>query len=123
MSWDEPPDDPHPGDPRDSTPVERAAAHLRLQLPGLVERRVPVRGLTPGPVHGVGRLRLADSTTYLVGSVSPGDLGRLTRSLHDRRSITLAGWESTPAGLLLTLGGTLGRDPVRLWLLGPDQPD
>lgn len=126
MSWDDLPEDPlhegwEPG--THAAAAERLTRHLQVQLPGLVERRVPVRGITPGPTQGVGRLRLADSTTFLVGGFVPGDLGRVLRALHHRYAVTLAGWERVDGGLLLTLAGVPGREPVRIWLIGPDQPD
>ena len=103
--------------------AEQMTGHLQVQLPGLVERRVPVRGITPGPAQGVGRMRLADSTTFLIGGFVPGDLGRVGRALHNRYAVTIARWESEEGGLVLTLAGVPGREPVRVWLLGPDQPD
>lgn len=122
MSWADFSDDLPSREPPE-TAADRLARHLALQLPGLVERRVPVRGLTPGPVNGVGRLRLADSSTFLISSADPGDLGRLARALHSRNAITLARWERTDRGLLLTLAGVPGREPLQVWLLGLDQPD
>lgn len=126
MSWDDLPGGPEHDDwwdHRDLGAAEQLTRHLQVQLPGLVERRVPVRGITPGPAEGVGRLRLADSTTFLVGGFVPGDLGRVLRALHNRYAVTIAGWEPRDSSLLLTLAGVPGRDPVQVWLLGPDQPD
>lgn len=128
MSWADLPDDPDDADERRGLRDRAAAAeqmtgHLQVQLPGLVERRVPVRGITPGPAQGVGRMRLADSTTFLIGGFVPGDLGRVLRALHNRYAVTIARWEREEGGLLLTLAGVPGREPVRVWLLGPDQPD
>lgn len=95
---------------------------LMVRLPTLVARRVPVRGLTGGPVSGVGRLRLADSTTLLVRSARPGDVARLGRALLGKGAVTVTGWESTPEALTLTLSGPPGR-PLVLEVLGHDQPD
>ena len=116
-SWD--------GDPaRGRAEAERALAdRLQVLLPDLVSRRVPARAVEAGPVSRVGRLRLADGTTFLVTAASPGALARLSRALHDRRSVLVATWSRTPAGLEITLGGVPGRHPVRLLVLGPDQPD
>ncbi|GGK77557.1 hypothetical protein [Ornithinimicrobium pekingense] len=116
-SWD--------GDPaRDWAEVERALAdRLQVLLPGLVSRRVPVRALEAGPVRGVGRLRLADGTTLLVSSFPPGGLARLMRALVDQRAVLVSSWVRDREGLLLTLGGVPGRQPVRLRVVGPDQPD
>lgn len=126
MSWDDLPDDPEHErwDRQDDAAAHlQLTRHLQVQLPGLVARRVPVRGVTPGPAQGVGRLRLADSTTFLVGGAAPGDLGRIVRALHDKYAITLARWEHRDERLLLTLTGVPGRTPVQIWLIGPDQPD
>ncbi|WP_298890704.1 hypothetical protein [uncultured Serinicoccus sp.] len=126
MAWDDLPSDPERErwDRRDEAAAQlRLSRHLQLQLPGLVARRVPVRGITPGPIQGVGRLRLADSTTFLVGGAAPGDLSRVMRALHDRHAVTVSGWEQREDGLLLTLAGVPGREPIRIWLIGPDQPD
>lgn len=128
MSWDDFPDDPSDAEERwdlrdRAAAAEQMTGHLQVQLPGIVERRVPVRGITPGPAQGVGRMRLADSTTFLIGGFVPGDLGRVLRALHNRYAVTIARWEREEGGLLLTLAGVPGREPVRVWLLGPDQPD
>ncbi|WP_066641028.1 hypothetical protein [Serinicoccus hydrothermalis] len=128
MSWDPFPDDPGGDPPWWGPPDEppspaRPSRHLELKLPGLVSRRVPVRGITPGPLTGVGRLRLADSTTFLVSGAEPGDLGRVLRALHNKHAIVLARWHHEDDRLLLTLDGVPGRFPVQLWLIGPDQPD
>lgn len=104
--------------------AERAVIdRLQVLLPDLVLRRVPARLLEPGPVSGVGRLRMADGTTFLVTAAGTGGLGRLTRALVDRRTVLVSSWTRTPAGLHLTLSGAPGRHPVTLLVLGPDQPD
>ncbi|WP_151525533.1 hypothetical protein [Serinicoccus kebangsaanensis] len=127
MSWDDFPDDlgdPQRWDGQDETAAQwQMSRHLQVQLPGLVARRVPLRGVTPGPLQGVGRLRMADSTTFLVGAAQPGDLGRIVRALHNKHAITISRWEHRDEGLLLTLAGAPGREPVQVWLVGPDQPD
>lgn len=94
-----------------------------LPLATLLSRRVPVRGLEPGPVTGVGRMRWGDGTVMLVASARPGELGRVLRSLETRRSLILQSYEPGEAGPLLTLAGGVGREPVRLVVVGPDQPD
>ncbi|WP_022925923.1 hypothetical protein [Serinicoccus marinus] len=127
MSWDPFPDDPGgeppPWEPPGAPTEPARRSHLEVQLPRLVARRVPVRGITPGPLGGVGRLRLADSTTFLVSPTEPGDLGKVLRALHNKHAIVLARWEHHEDRLLLTLSGVPGRFPVQLWLIGPDQPD
>lgn len=94
-----------------------------LLLGTLLSRRVPVRGMEPGPVTGVGRLRWGDGTVMLVAPARPGELGRVLRSLETRRSLTLTSYEPGEAGPLLTLHGAAGREPVRLIVVGRDQPD
>lgn len=94
-----------------------------LPLETLRSRRVPVRGVEPGPLTGVGRLRWGDGTVMLVVSARPGDLSRVLRSLETRRSLTLASYEPSEEGPLLTLAGGVGREPVRLVVVGRDQPD
>lgn len=103
--------------------AQRALERLETRLPTLVRRGVPLRSLTPGPVTGTARVRLADSTTLLVGSSVPGDVSRVLRALATRRSVTLRTWDRTDEGLVLELAGVPGREPPRLVLLGPDQPD
>lgn len=116
-SWD--------GDPElEWAEAERALAdRLQVLLPGLVARRVPARLVEPGPVTKVGRLRLADGTTFLVTAVDPGGLARLVRALVDKHTVLVRAWERSDDGLLITLSGIPGRHPVRLRVLGPDQPD
>lgn len=98
-----------------------------LPLETLLSRRVPVRGVEPGPVTGVGRLRWGDGTVMLVVSARRGELSRVLRSLETRRSLTLESYEQpdeqSEAGPLLTLAGAVGREPVRLIVVGRDQPD
>ena len=102
----------------------RLADRLQGLLPGLVSRRVPVRTLEAGPVTRVARLRLADGTTLLVSSAPPGGgLARLMRALVDQRTVLVSSWARSPEGLVLTLSGVPGRQPVRLRVVGPDQPD
>lgn len=103
--------------------ARRALERLETRLPTLVRRRVPLRAITPGPVTGTARARLADSTTVLVGTVTPGDFGRVLRAMETRRSVTIRAWERTEDGVVLELAGVPGRLPPRLRLLGPDQPD
>lgn len=103
--------------------AQRALERLEMRLPTLVRRRVPLRALTPGPVTGTARARLADSTTVLVGADAPGDISRVLRALQTRRAVTIRTWERTPDGLVLELAGVGGRVAPRLVLLGPDQPD
>ena len=94
-----------------------------LQLATLLSRRVPVRGIEPGPVTGVGRLRWGAGTVMLVAPARPGELARVLRSLETRRSLTLRSYEIRENGPLLTLRGDAGREPVRLIVVGRDQPD
>lgn len=101
----------------------RAVERLSRRLEGLISRRVPVRGISPGPLGGIARLRFADGTAVLVRSARQGDLSRVARTLTTRRSMVLAGYDAGPEGVLLTLHGAPGREPVGLVLIGPDQPD
>ena len=94
-----------------------------LPLETLLSRRVPVRGIEPGPVTGVGRMRWGDGTVMLVAAARPGDLSRVLRTLATRRSLTLGSYELTEDGPRLTLRGATGREPVQLIVVGPDQPD
>lgn len=103
--------------------ARRALEQLEVRLPTLVRRRVPLRAITPGPVTGTARARLADSTTLLVGAGTPGDLSRVLLAMETRRAVTIRTWARTEAGLVLELAGVPGRVPPRLVLLGPDQPD
>jgi hypothetical protein len=104
--------------------AERALAdRMQVLLPSLVSRRVPARVVEAGPVGHVGRLRMADGTTLLVTSVEPGGLSRLVRALLDRRTVLVGSWERRSEGLEITMTGTSGRHPVRLRVVGPDQPD
>ncbi len=96
---------------------------LQVLLPGLVSRSVPVRLVETGPVAGVGRLRMADGTTFLVAAVQPGGLARLMRALMTGRSVLVGSWSRSPEGLEVTLSGVPGRHPVTVWVVGPDQPD
>lgn len=110
------------------------SAHVRVLLPGLVERRVPVRLVEHGPVQGVGRLRMADGTTFLAASVDPMALARVVRAMTAGRSVVIGDWSETDDGLVLDLeqaGGRTSRGAsasrrsgrVRVRLVGPDQPD
>ncbi|MGD8202398.1 hypothetical protein ACQE98_17285 [Ornithinimicrobium sp. W1679] len=144
--WDDPSATPGPGDPTDpsragSTGGARSrrphdpVAHVRVLLPGLVERRVPVRLVEHGPVGGVGRLRMGDGTTFLVASVDPMALGRVVRAMTAGRSVVISGWTETDDGPVLDLAEAGGRPPgrgrgtarragtVRVRVVGPDQPD
>lgn len=103
--------------------AERQLARLQTRLPSIVARRVPVRSLTAGPAPGTVRMRLADGTTVLVTSGRPGNVVRVVRALEDRRAVTVTAWERNEEGLVLVLTGVHGREPARLRLLGPDQPD
>lgn len=94
-----------------------------LPLETLLSRRVPVRGLEPGPVTGVARMRWGDGTVMLVTPARPGELSRVLRTLETRRSLTLASYESGAQGPVLSLHGAVGREPVRLVVVGRDQPD
>ncbi|MGO0575532.1 hypothetical protein [Ornithinimicrobium panacihumi] len=96
---------------------------LRATLDGLVRRAVPVRGIAPGPVTGVARLRFGDGTTLLVVSAMGPQVARVVRALYQQHPVTLSDVEESPEGTLLTLEGVPGRRPAQLWLLGPDQPD
>jgi hypothetical protein len=115
MPWGEP-EDPW------AEALQRSADRLQVTLPSLVARRVPVRLLEPGPVTGVGRLRMADGTTFLVTAAVRGDLGRVVRAMIEKRTILCSGWERDSETLTITLEGVPGRHPVRLHCL-PDQPD
>lgn len=112
------------GGPEDWAEADRARAdRLQVVLPGLVSRGVPVRLVEPGPVTGVARLRMADGTTFLVSSASPTALSRLLRALETKHAVLVRSWRRSPEGLVLTFSGVPGREPVSLWLVGPDQPD
>lgn len=102
---------------------EARVDRLQVLLPDLVGRRVPARLVEQGPRAGVGRLRMADGTALLVTAVDPGALGRLLRAVVGKRPVVVATWSRTPEGLVLTLRGVPGRHPVRLLLVGLDQPD
>lgn len=140
----DPRDDPFdPSDPREPEPTDdlwarrerEAAARVRVLLPGLVERRVPVRLVERGPVQGVGRLRMADGTTFLVASLDPMALGRVVQAMTAGRSIVVVGWTGTDELVLDLDEATAGRraprsrstgrrsGPVRVRVVGPDQPD
>lgn len=109
---------------REWVEAERAVTdRLAVLLPSLVSRRVPARQVEPGPLTRVGRLRMADGTTLLVSAVEAGGLSRLVRALLDRRTVLVSAWERTPDGLEVTVSGVPGRHPVRLRVVGPDQPD
>lgn len=134
--WD-PTDPPRPGaaDGARARPAHDVVAHVRVLLPGLVERRVPVRLVEPGPVQGVGRLRMGDGTAFLVASVDPMALGRVVRATTAGRSVVIDGWAETDDGLLLDLAEEGGRRPgrgrretrrggsMRVRVVGRDQPD
>ncbi|RIK16357.1 MAG: hypothetical protein DCC50_05190 [Acidobacteria bacterium] len=112
------------GDPGDWAEADRARAdRLQVLLPGLVTRRVPVRLVEPGPLGGVARVRMADGTAFLATSASPAALSRVLRALGTKQAVVVGSWERTPDGLSLSLAGVPGRQPVSLWLVGPDQPD
>lgn len=113
------------GDPTHERSEAEQALTDRLQvvLPGLVSRRVPARLVEAGPVVRVGRLRMADGTTFLVASADPGGLARLMRALVDQHPVLVSSWLRGPEGLEITLSGVPGRRPVRLRVVGPDQPD
>lgn len=96
---------------------------LQVLLPDLVARGVPARLVEAGPVEGVGRLRMADGTAFLVTAVDPGALGRLLRALAGKRPVVVGSWSRTREGLVLTMRGVPGRHPVRLLVVGRDQPD
>lgn len=140
----DPRDDPFdPSDPFEPEPTDdlwarrerEAAARVRVLLPGLVERRVPVRLVERGPVQGVGRLRMADGTTFLVASLDPMALGRVVQAMTAGRSIVVVGWTGTDelvldldeaaAGRRAPRSRSTGRrsGPVRVRVVGPDQPD
>ena len=114
---------PSDHEPQFAAVVRRALDRLETRLPQIVARQVPVRAILPGPVSGTARLRLADSTTVLVSGARPGDMSRLVRALETRRAVTVAGWQRADDELALQLRGVPGRAPVRLRLIGPDQPD
>ena len=112
------------GGPDEWAEADRARAdRLQVVLPGLVTRGVPVRLVEPGPVARVARMRMADGTTFLASSASPTALSRLLRALETRHAVLVRSWSRTPRGLRVTLSGVPGREPVSLWLVGPDQPD
>lgn len=92
-------------------------------LPTLIARRVPLRALTPGPLVGTLRLRLADSTTLLVGAGEAADMSRVLQALLARRALTLSGWERLGDELYVTVAGVTGSRPPRMPIEGPDQPD
>lgn len=112
------------GGPDEWAEADRARAdRLQVVLPGLVTRGVPVRLVEPGPVTGVARIRMADGTAFLASSASPAALSRLLRALETKHAVLVRSWSRTPQGLHVTLSGVQGREPVGLWLVGPDQPD
>lgn len=103
--------------------AERQLARLATLLPAIVSRQVPVRALTPGPAAGTVRMRLADSTTLLVTAARPGEVVRVVRALEERHPVTITAWGRGADGLVVELTGVRGREPARLRVLGPDQPD
>lgn len=116
-SWDE-------GHRSEEMEAERTRTdRLQVLLPGLIARGVPARHIEAGPVTRVGRLRMADGTTFLVTAAEPGGLARLVRALVDKHPVTVSSWARSADGLEITLSGVPGRHPVRLRLVGPDQPD
>ncbi|OLT22504.1 hypothetical protein BJF81_01555 [Ornithinimicrobium sp. CNJ-824] len=86
------PSGPGPGDDVWTRRERAAVARVRVLLPGLVERRVPVRLVERGPVRGVGRLRMGDGTTFLVASLDPMALGRVVRTMTAGRSVVVVRW-------------------------------
>jgi hypothetical protein len=130
------PSGPGPGDDVWTRRERAAVARVRVLLPGLVERRVPVRLVERGPVRGVGRLRMGDGTTFLVASLDPMALGRVVRTMTAGRSVVVVRWGETDDGLVLDLdeapagrpstwsrSGIRRNGPVRVRVVGPDQPD
>lgn len=109
---------------------------LARTMSPLVARQVPVRSVTPGPLEGVARVRWADGTVLLARSMQPGALIGLTRALLNGGRVVAtqvdrvgdaAGAHApdtlqTP-GVVVVLQRQGRRDPVRLLVLGLDQPD
>lgn len=104
---------------------ERIFALLCIRLDRLVSRRVPVRGVSAGPVHRTSRLMFADGTTLIVRSECPGGVARVLHATLKGHAVLLEEWTDGTAGLQLSLAlPSLGRQRHhRMVVLGADQPD
>lgn len=110
---------------------------LARTLAPLVARGVPLRSVSAGPLEGVARVRWADGTVVIARSVQPGGLVRLTRLLLQRGGGVVAVQVDPvddaaagqavdplqPAGVVVTLQPLRRGQPLRLLVLGLDQPD
>lgn len=104
---------------------ERIFALLVIRLDSLIQRRIPVRNVSAGPVQRTARLRFADGATLLVRSRRPGTSAAVVDAILRGRSVLLESWEWGDDGLVLTLAIPSGRREARhaMILLGADQPD
>ena len=102
----------------------RVLGLLVVRLNYLIQRRIPVRGVQPGPVHGATRLRMADGTTLLVRSDQPGSMARVLHAITTGRAVLVERWERRGPVVALWLG-VQGVKMLHLGVvgLGPDQPD
>ncbi len=109
----------------DDEAVARLSALLEVRVGHLISRRIPVRGVSAGPLTGSSRLRFADGTTFLVRSEHGGDLARVLHAVTTGRSVLIERQERRPGGLAiwLTLQATVRRLHLGVIVLGPDQPD
>ncbi|SOC57186.1 hypothetical protein [Ornithinimicrobium cerasi] len=110
---------------------------LARTLAPLVARQVPVRSLTPGPLEGVARVQWADGTVLLARSLQPGALVGLSRALlrggrvlatqvdrvDDAADAHAPGSLQTPGVVVVLQPQSRRAGPVRLLVLGLDQPD
>lgn len=109
--------------------AERDEENLRTllgkRLDYLISRRIPVRGVHPGPIQLTSRLRFADGTTLLVRSEHPGSLARVLQAVLSGKPVLVERWERRPGGLALWLAlqATGKRLHLGVLVLGPDQPD
>lgn len=104
---------------------ERIFALLMIRLDRLVQRGIPLRNVSAGPVHNSARLRFGDGTTLIVRSVRPGSSGAFVAAILGGRSVLLEGSQWRDDALVLTLAVPARRRTVRhhVVLLGGDQPD
>ncbi|MHA7862548.1 hypothetical protein ACX1DX_14425 [Tessaracoccus sp. Y36] len=104
---------------------ERIFALLMIRLDRLIQRRIPVRNVSPGPVQRTARLQFADGATLLVRSQRSGSSAAVMHAILEGRSVLLEAWQWQDDGLVLTLAAPVRRRMMRhcLILLGADQPD
>ncbi|HOB04931.1 MAG TPA: hypothetical protein PKM36_06630 [Propionibacteriaceae bacterium] len=103
----------------------RLLALLGVRLDQLMARRIPVRGVSAGPVLHSTRLRFADGTTLLVRSERSGNMARVLQAVLSGRPVLVERWERRSGGLALALAVQSSGRRLHLGMvvLGPDQPD